>query len=111
MSAASPPTTEESTTPATLQPLADRIVARVVARDEMTTGGIMLPDTIKDRPTRATVIAVGPGRLADDGTRSPLEVQAGDEILFARYGGVEVTLDGEEFLILAEKDILAVVTS
>jgi chaperonin GroES len=109
MSAASPSTIEERTT--TLQPLDDRIVARVVARDEMTAGGIMLPDTVKGSPTRATVIAVGPGRLTDEGTRSPIDVQAGDEILFARYGGVEVTLDGDELLILAEKDILAVVTT
>ena len=93
-----------------LQPLADRIVAKAVARDAMTTSGIMLPDTIKDKPTRATVIAVGAGRRAEDGTRIPLDVQAGDEILFAKYGGTEFTLDGEDLLILAEKDILAIVT-
>ena len=110
MSTTAPAAVAQNTTAPILQPLADRIVAKVVARDAMTTSGIMLPDTIKDKPTRATVVAVGVGRRTEDGTRIPLDVQAGDEILFARYGGAEFTLDGEELLILAEKDILAIVT-
>jgi chaperonin GroES len=111
VSTTSPSTVEQNITSVTLQPLADRIVARAVARDAMTTSGIMLPDTLKDKPMRATVVAVGAGRRTDDGARIPLDVQAGDEILFAKYGGTEFTLDGEEFLILSEKDILAVVTA
>jgi len=98
-------------TAATLRPLADRVVAKAVAREEMTKSGIMLPDTIKDKPMRATVVAVGAGRRTEDGTRVPLDVQAGDQILFAKYGGTEFTLDDEELLILSEKDILAVVAS
>jgi len=110
VSTTAPPAIAHNTAATILQPLADRIVAKVVARDAMRTSGIMLPDTIKDKPTRATVVAVGAGRRAEDGARIPLDVQAGDEILFARYGGTEFTLDGEELLILAEKDILAIVT-
>jgi chaperonin GroES len=109
VSTASSSTVEQTT--ATLQPLADRVVARAIARDATTASGIMLPDTIKDKPMRATVVAVGAGRRTEDGTRIPLEVQAGDEILFAKYGGTEFTLDGEDLLILSEKDILAVTTA
>jgi chaperonin GroES len=98
-------------TAATLRPLADRVVAKAVAREEMTKSGIMLPDTAKEKPMRATVVAVGEGRRSEDGTRIPLDVQAGDQILFAKYGGTEFTLDEEELLILSEKDILAVVAS
>ena len=98
-------------TAATLRPLADRVVAKAVAREEMTKSGIMLPDTAKEKPMRATVVAVGEGRRSEDGTRIPLDVRAGDQILFAKYGGTEFTLDEEELLILSEKDILAVVAS
>ena len=98
-------------TAAALRPLADRVVAKAVPRDEMTKSGIMLPDTAKEKPMRATVVAVGEGRRAEDGTRIPLDVRAGDQILFAKYGGTEFTLDEEELLILSEKDILAVVAS
>ncbi len=98
-------------TAATLRPLADRVVAKPLAREEMTKSGIMLPDTAKEKPMRGTVIAAGEGRRTDDGVRIPLEVHVGDQILFTKYGGAEFTLDDEEFLILAEKDILAVVVS
>ena len=98
-------------TAATLRPLADRVVAKAVAREEMTKSGIMLPDTAKEKPMRAMVVAVGEGRRAEDGTRIPLEVRTGDQILFAKYGGTEFTLNEEELLILSEKDILAVVAS
>ena len=98
-------------TAVTLRPLADRVVAKAVAREEMTKSGIVLPDTAKEKPMRAMVVAVGEGRRAEDGTRIPLDVQAGDQILFAKYGGTEFTLDEEELLILSEKDILAVVAS
>jgi chaperonin GroES len=95
----------------TLRPLADRVVARRLDREEMTKSGIMLPDTAKEKPIRGTVVAVGEGRRNDDGVRVPLEVKAGDEIIFAKYAGTEFKLDEEELLILAEKDILAVVTA
>lgn len=100
-----------SATAVTLRPLADRVVARPLGREEMTKSGIMLPDTAKEKPMRGTVVAVGDGRRNDDGVRVPLEVQVGDEILFAKYGGTEFKLDDEELLILSEKDILAVVSS
>jgi chaperonin GroES len=100
-----------SATAATLRPLADRVVAKPLGREEMTKSGIMLPDTAKEKPMRATVVAAGEGRRSEDGTRVPLEVQAGDQILFAKYAGTEFTLDEEELLILSEKDILAVVAS
>jgi chaperonin GroES len=100
-------------TPATagrLRPLADRVVVRPLEREEMTKGGIVLPDTVKEKPQRGTVIATGAGRRDDDGDRIPLDVVVGDQVLFARYGGTEFKLDDEELLILAEKDILAVVS-
>ena len=97
-------------TAVTLRPLADRVVARPLGREEMTKSGIMLPDTAKEKPMRGTVVAAGQGRRADDGARVPLEVQVGDEILFAKYAGTEFTLDDDALLILAEKDILAVVS-
>jgi chaperonin GroES len=98
-------------TAATLRPLADRIVAKALAREEMTKSGIMLPDTAKEKPMRGTVIAVGEGRRDDDGARVSMDVAVGDQILFAKYAGTEFTLDGEDLLILSEKDILAVVAS
>lgn len=98
-------------TAAMLRPLADRVVAKAQPRDAMTKSGIMLPDTAKEKPMRGTVIAVGEGRRTEDGVRIPIEVQIGDQILFAKYAGTEFTLDDEELLILAEKDILAVVPS
>jgi chaperonin GroES len=98
-------------TAATLRPLADRVVAKALAREETTTSGIVIPDTAKEKPQRGTVIATGEGRRTDEGGRVPLDVQVGDQILFAKYGGTEFTLDDEELLILAEKDILAVIAS
>ena len=95
----------------TLRPLADRVVAKPLGREEMTKSGIMLPDTAKEKPMRGTVVAAGEGRRTDDGARMPLEVQVGDQILFAKYAGSEFTLADEELLILSEKDILAVVAS
>jgi chaperonin GroES len=96
-------------TAATLRPLADRVVAKAVAREEMTKSGILLPDTSKDKPMRATVVAVGEGRRAEDGRGLRSRYRPGDQVLFTKYGGTEFTLDEEELLILSEKDILAVV--
>lgn len=91
----------------TVEPLDDRVVVRRVDAEEKTAGGIVLPDTAKEKPQRAEVIAVGPGRMLDTGERAAPEVGIGDAILFGKYSGTEVTIDGEEHLILRESDILA----
>ena len=92
-----------------LTPLGDRVVVKPSQRDEVTKSGIVLPDTAKEKPQRGEVIAVGKGRYDDDGDRIPMEVSAGDNVLFAKYAGTEFKLEDEEFLILSEKDILAIV--
>lgn len=92
-----------------LTPLGDRVVVKPSQRDEVTKSGIVLPDTAKEKPQRGEVIAVGKGRYDEDGDRIPMEVSAGDKVLFAKYAGTEFKLDEEEFLILSEKDILAIV--
>lgn len=94
-----------------IKPLNDRVVVKVLAEEEKTRGGIVLPDTAKEKPQRGEVIAVGPGAVRDDGSRTPLDVKVGDRVLFAKYGGTEIKLDGEEYLILRESDILAVVSA
>jgi chaperonin GroES len=93
-----------------IRPLADRVVVKAVEREEKTKGGIFLPDTAsKERPQEGTVIAVGDGRVDDNGKRVPMTVQAGQRILFAKYAGTEVKVDEEDYLILAEKDILGII--
>ncbi len=92
-----------------LKPLGDRVIVKAVEQEEVTASGIVLPDTAKEKPQRGKVLAVGDGRYVD-GKRVPLEVSAGDEIIYSKYGGTEVKLDGEEVLILAEHDILAKVS-
>jgi len=92
-----------------LRPLGDRVVIKPLAREEVTKSGIVLPDTSKEKPQRGTVVAVGAGRLDDSGQRVAVDVANGDEILFAKYAGTEFKLEDEEYLILAEKDILAVI--
>ena len=94
-----------------LQPLGDRVVVQPAEREETTKSGIVIPDTAKEKPQRGSVIAVGQGRRDDDGERIPMDVSVGDTVLFAKYGGTEFKHDDEEFLILSEKDILAVVAS
>jgi len=91
-----------------MRPLGDRVVVRPLGREDTTKSGIVLPDTAKEKPQRGTVIAVGAGRRDDDGDRIPLDVEAGDQVLFAKYAGTEFKLDEEDLLILSEKDILAV---
>src|SRR5829696_8771856 len=93
-----------------LTPLGDRVVIKPLGREETTKSGIVLPDTAKEKPQRGTIIAAGDGRRDDDGDRIPLDVKVGDEVLFAKYAGTEFKLDEEDLLILAEKDILAVVS-
>ncbi len=90
-----------------LRPLGDRVVVKPLEREEMTKSGIVLPDTAKEKPQRGTVVAVGAGRLDDDGDRIAVDVSVGDEILFAKYAGTEFKFEDEEYLILSEKDILA----
>jgi chaperonin GroES len=92
-----------------LRPLGDRVVIKPASREETTKSGIVLPDTSKEKPQRGTIIAVGEGRRDEDGDRIPLDVKVGDSVLFAKYAGTEFKLDDEELLILAEKDILAIV--
>ncbi len=93
----------------TLKPLGDRLVVKPMAREEMTKSGIVLPDTVKERPQEGTILAVGPGRTLDDGTKEPIEVSVGQKILFQKYAGTEFKLDDEELLILSQKDVLAVI--
>jgi chaperonin GroES len=90
-----------------LQPLADRVVVKPIEREEMTKSGIVLPDTAKEKPQEGEVLAVGPGRLSEDGKRIAMDVKVGDRVLFARYGGTEIKVDNEELVILRESDILA----
>lgn len=92
-----------------LKPLADRVVVKPKAREETTKSGIVLPDTAKEKPQEGTVVAIGPGRVLEDGTRVPLNVKVGDSVLYAKYAGTEFRLDDEEHLILKESDILAIV--
>ncbi|MDK2882529.1 MAG: chaperonin GroES [Bacillota bacterium] len=92
-----------------LKPLGDRIVVKAISAEEKTKGGIVLPDTAKEKPQEGEVIAVGPGRILDNGQRIAPEVKVGDRVIYAKYGGTEVKLDGEEYLILRESDVLAIV--
>ena len=91
-----------------LRPLGDRVVIRPLAREEVTKSGIVLPDTAKEKPQQGEVLAVGPGRVLDNGDRINMDVKNGDRVLFAKYAGTEFKLEDEELLILSEKDILAV---
>ena len=90
-----------------LQPLADRLVVKPIEREEVTRGGIVLPDTAKEKPQEGEVLATGPGRLSEDGKRIAMDVKVGDIVLYSKYGGTEIKVDGEEMMILRESDILA----
>jgi chaperonin GroES len=90
-----------------IRPLDDRVVVEPCEAEEMTAGGIVLPDNAKEKPQRGTVLAVGPGKLLDNGQRGTLSVSVGDEVIFGKYGGTEIEVDGEKFKILRESDILA----
>jgi len=93
---------------AKLQPLADRLVVKPMQKEEMTRGGIYLPDTAKEKPQEGEVVAVGPGKVADDGKRIPMEVKVGDIVIFSKYGGSEIKVDDVEMIILRESDVLAI---
>ena len=91
-----------------IQPLADRIMVKVLEAKEVTKGGIVLPDTAKEKPREAEVVAIGKGKVSDEGKVIPPEVKVGDKVLFGKYSGTEITVDGKEYLILKEEDILAI---
>lgn len=91
-----------------LKPLADRVVVRAIEAEDKTAGGIILPDSAKDRPQEGEVVAVGPGRALDNGTRLAPEVKVGDRVIFTKYGGTEVKEGDTEYLILRESDLLAI---
>ena len=95
----------------TLRPLGDRVVVKPRQKEEVTSGGIVLPDTASEKPQEGSVLAVGPGRVLDNGKRVDMEVKSGDTVLFAKYAGTEVKLDGEEYLVIRESDLLAIVTN
>ena len=94
--------------PRTFEPLGDRVVVKPIEAEELSKGGLVLPDTAKERPQEGEIIAAGPGRLTDDGKRLPMELKVGDKVLYAKYAGTEVTDDDdEELLVLRESDVLA----
>lgn len=93
----------------TVTPLGDRVFVKVSASEEKTAGGILLPDTAKEKPQIGEVVAIGPGKRNDDGSRSPLEVKVGDKVLYSKYAGTDVKLGGDDYVLLSEKDILAAV--
>jgi len=92
-----------------LRPLGDRVVVKPLARETVTKSGIVLPDTAKEKPQEGEIVAVGPGKVLDNGKRTTIEVKVGQHILFAKYSGTEVKVEGEEYLILRESDILGIV--
>ena len=91
-----------------VKPLSDRIIIKPSPAEEKTKGGIFLPDTAKEKPVVGEVVAVGPGRKSDDGKIVPIEVKAGDKVLYGKYSGTEVTIDGQEYLIMRESDLFAI---
>jgi chaperonin GroES len=94
-----------------LKPLGDRLIVKAIDEEETTASGIVLPDTAKEKPQRGEVVAAGDGKLDDDGDRIPLDVAVGDVVLYSKYGGTEIKIDGEDLLVLRESDVLAKVES
>lgn len=92
-----------------IKPLADRVVVKLLAAEEKTKSGIVLPGTAQEKPQEAEVLAVGPGRMLDNGTRVPMEVKVGDKVAFSKYSGTELKVNGDELMILNEKDILGII--
>jgi len=92
-----------------LRPLGDRVVVKPTPREEMTKSGIVLPDTAKEKPQEGEILAVGPGRVLDDGKREAMDVKVGNKVLYGKYAGTEFKIDGDELLIVSQKDILAIV--
>ncbi len=94
-----------------VKPLYDRIIVKRLENEEMTKGGIIIPETAKEKPQEGKIVALGKGKILDDGTIRPLDVKVGNKVLFAKYGGTDITIEGEDYLILREEDILAIVES
>jgi chaperonin GroES len=94
-----------------IQPLADRVVVKALEETEQMRGGLYIPDTAKEKPQQGEIIAVGPGKMTDEGKRIPNELKAGDRVLYGKYSGTEVTVGDEQYLILRESDVLAVIKS
>jgi chaperonin GroES len=92
-----------------IKPLADRVIIKPAAPEERTKGGIILPDTAKEKPVIGEIVAVGPGKISDEGKKVAMEVKVGDKVLYGKYSGTEVTYEGEEYLIMREADIFAIV--
>ncbi|MCL5264628.1 MAG: co-chaperone GroES [Chloroflexi bacterium] len=92
----------------TIKPLGDRVLLKPKTKEEVTRSGIVLPDTAKEKPLEGTIIAVGPGKALDDGRKVPMDVAAGQVVLYAKYAGTEIKMDGEDYLILRQEDILAI---
>ncbi len=92
-----------------IRPLADKVIVQRVEAEDVTAGGIVLPDSAKEKPRRGKVIAVGDGKMLDDGQRAPVSVKKGQEVLFTSYAGTEVKIDGKEYLIMDESDIMAII--
>ena len=92
-----------------LKPLADRILVKPSPAEEKTASGIIIPDTAKEKPMQGEIVAVGKGRISDDGKLIPLELKVGDKVLYGKYSGTEVTVDGEEYLIMRESDVYAII--
>lgn len=92
-----------------LSPLADRVIVKPQEAEEKTAGGLYLPDTAKEKPIEGTIVAVGPGRTTEDGKNVPMSVKAGDTVLYGKYGGTDITVGGEDYLIMRESDIFAIV--
>jgi chaperonin GroES len=110
---ASKSTRRSTTTPSTkrLRPLGDKVIVQPTLREEMTKSGIVIPDTAKEKPQEGKILAVGPGRVLEDGKREPMDLMPGDTVLYAKYAGTEFKIDGEDLLIISGKDVLAVVES
>jgi chaperonin GroES len=98
-----------STVSVKVRPLGDRVVVKALEREAVTKSGIVLPDTAKEKPQEGEILAIGPGKVLDNGKRTSLEVQVGQRVLFAKYAGTEIKLDGEEYLILRESDIMGII--
>lgn len=92
----------------TLKPIGDRVVVKPEPEEQKTKSGIVLPDTAKEKPSEGTVVAVGTGKILDNGQKVPVEVKVGDKVIYSKYGGTEVKIDNEDYIILAERDILAI---
>jgi chaperonin GroES len=92
-----------------IKPLGDRVVVKALEREEKTKSGIVLPDTAKEKPQEGKIVAVGTGKLLENGQRVPLDVKEGDKVVFSKYGGTEIKIDGQDYLILSERDVLAII--